>query len=50
MELAQFRDYRVNVYVHDIFEAIRRIDNFLVALIFEEFSMDNKTVRRYIRL
>ena len=41
------RDFRV--YVQDILEAIRRIDEYLEGLTFEEFSKDNKTVDAVIR-
>jgi uncharacterized protein with HEPN domain len=40
-------DFRV--YVKDILEAIRRIDDYLGALTFEEFSKDYKTVDAVIR-
>jgi uncharacterized protein with HEPN domain len=40
-------DFRV--YIQDILEAIRRIDDYLGALTFEEFSKDNKTVDAAIR-
>ena len=40
-------DFRV--YVQDILEAIRRIDDYLEDLTFEEFSKDNKTVDAVIR-
>jgi uncharacterized protein with HEPN domain len=40
-------DFRV--YVQDILEAIRRIDDYLGALTFEEFSKDDKTVDAVIR-
>jgi uncharacterized protein with HEPN domain len=41
------RDFKV--YVQDILEAIRRIDEYLEGLTFEEFAKDNKTVDAIIR-
>jgi uncharacterized protein with HEPN domain len=40
-------DFRV--YVKDILEAIRRIDDYLGALTFEEFSKDDRTMDAVIR-
>jgi uncharacterized protein with HEPN domain len=41
------KDYKM--YVQDILEAIRRIDQYLEGLTFEQFSKDNKTVDAVIR-
>jgi uncharacterized protein with HEPN domain len=39
----------VKVYIQDILEAIRRINEYLEGLTFNEFSKDNKTVDAIIR-
>jgi uncharacterized protein with HEPN domain len=41
------RDFKI--YIQDILEAIRRIDNYLKGLTFEEFKKDNKTADAIIR-
>lgn len=41
------RDFKI--YVQDILEAIRRIDEYLEGLTFEEFTKDNKTADAIIR-
>jgi uncharacterized protein with HEPN domain len=41
------RDFKI--YIQDILEAIRRIDEYLEGLTFEEFAKDNKTADAIIR-
>lgn len=43
------RESGFSVYLQDILEAIKRIDEYLDKLTFEEFSKDNKTADAVIR-
>lgn len=38
-----------HVYIHDILEAIRRIEKYLKGMTFEEFSEDDKTLDAVVR-